>query len=208
MIELTLSKKIFLYLCIFITILTILVGCTTSDSLNTYRDDQLGFSIEYPSSWRLEKNERLFGEVILEKEPSLLSDGSARISFSFAPAMIQDDFFLENTMLEGMAKNIENMVAEYGSDSTEIVSHPKTVPTSFGFIVVSIISIDTYALPDESEKNRTGFMDEDHEQIIAKYYFVDPENERFGLASVYYGVDEKINEQANQVINSLSFIEN
>ncbi|MCB0035842.1 MAG: hypothetical protein KDE51_17545 [Anaerolineales bacterium] len=198
-------KKFFEY-CIYI-FLVILVGCSNNDSTVVHYDNELDFSIEYPTSWQLENNERMIGEVTLDKPPSLINDGSARIEFSFGRIIREENLFLEDTMLEGMEENIKNTISKYESNTAEVLLHPEVVSTSFGFIVVSTISIDTYALPDGSEKNRTGFMDENHEQIIEKYYFVDPKAERFASATLYYGLDEKINKQANEIINSLRFIE-
>jgi hypothetical protein len=183
-------------------VVLIAVGCTASISKQSYENLEIGLGLEKPDNWDLVYSERN-GAIYLEAEKGVWKKDTIRIEIHGQSCLsdAQEPTTSYNTPKEEIEWNIQRMKVLYNLDSIPIIQEP--MPNKIGNYEVTeaVIEIPAAVLEGGSRENRGS----DASQIINMFQINDSGNSSV-MAYVFESNDEKLNTQAEEIIDSIRFI--
>ena len=193
-------QKIAILLAVILVTL-LLTGCHSTISKKQFCEDpQLEIAFEYSDRWKLETGERLENLVVLESKGGLLERGSARIEILVGfPVSRSID------LQEGLDDRISNKARLYELDSITVIQSPTVVEEERYQIAMATISIPTTSMPAGSPRNQMGGRDTNSSQIIDMYTIRNDDN-NFLEVTIYQGNSQELNAEAEEIVNSIDFI--
>lgn len=182
-------------LILFITFM--ILGCDSVSEDKVYTNSQFGIRLEKSENWNLEYIERN-GSIVIKAENE--SEDSARIEiygFACVPSLFKNSE-------EALKSELERTHAAYDLESVTIIQEPRSEQINGFEIATAVISLPTMSLPEDSVINQVGQQDPDVFQMIQMFAIRDQENNSI-LVYVYQGRSEKLNTEAEGIIDSIEF---
>jgi len=178
-------------------ILFMILGCNSVSEGKVYTNSQFGIRLEKPENWDLVFVERN-GSIVMKAENE--TKDSARIEiygFACVPSL-----FVNSE--EALKSELGRTHAAYDLESVTIIQEPRSEQINGYEIATAIISLPTMTLPEDSVINQVGQQDPDIFQMIEMFAIRDQENHSI-MVYVYQGHNEKLNTEAEEIINSIEF---
>ena len=195
-----LYRQIYLRMILIISFSMAISGCVSSTSKEIYEDNQLNIQLEYPKTWNLELSERVDNSIVLQSDQGIFEENSARVEI-LVGVPINSPIDLE----EGLEKRISNLGHLYDLGTVTVIQSPSQGEREDYEIATAIISIPTMKIPDNSPVNQLNHRDFNVSQIICLYTLRN-ENDFDIEVSIYKGNSDELNNQAEDIVNSIKYI--
>ncbi len=182
-------------------VLLLTLGCSsTLTKLSLYENFEFGISLQRSEIWDIYYSKRNGDIMIFAK---LINNNSmSHINIS-GPACVPGPEW-EYDPLQDLEDEIINIRNYYDLNEITIISDPTVTDINGKKTYREIIEIPTMALPEDSPMNRMGEQDPQIYQTI-ELYSINKQN-AYVTVRIYLGINEEINHQAKEIINSIEFI--
>lgn len=189
-----------LLLWLMIPLTLVLSGCKQVP-LEYYENQEWDFSLKYPRNWEFNEDERVVNDFSLLATKGVFHKSGAWIYIS---AWFPED---SPTDLETKMEHYIDVFAgeEKNIKSAEVVSISTIVSSEQYEMISATLSIPTLDIPEESYANQMGERGENITQMVDIYILRNSQGQDISI-EVYKGTDESLNEQADEIVQSIRFI--
>lgn len=178
-------------------------GCSLTSSKQRYENPEFGISLDKPTSWRTEFDERN-GSIVLEAEEGIWNKNSASVEI-YGYACDLTNSTLLNIDKELLEADIKRLRILYDLDSVTILKEPTVIENKEYIIGITTIQIPTEVLAKDSPRNQVG-QGIDIFQTIDVLAIKDRNNSAAVMAYIYKGLSEELNTEAQDIVDSIKFI--
>jgi hypothetical protein len=189
-----------LLLWLMIPLTLVLSGCKQVP-LEYYENKEWNFSLKYPGNWEFNEDDRVENDFSLLAKKGLFHKSGAWIYIS---AWFPED---SPTDLETKIEHYIDVFAGEGKNikSAEVVSISSIDSSDQYEMISATLSIPTLDIPEESYANQMGERGENVMQMVDIYILCNSQGQDISI-KVYKGTDESLNEQADEIVQSIRFI--
>ncbi len=170
-------------------------GCSSTTSKEIYENSEFGISLEKPSNWSLQSDERS-RSIVLEAETGIWNKDSILIviqGIAVSPLPYDSKQELE--------ANIDRLRMVYNLDSVTVIQESAIVEDEVYEMATATILIPTMSIPEDSTANQVGVQDPDMFQTVDMRTIRCPDN--FALIYIYKGNSEQLNAEAEAIVDSI-----
>ncbi len=183
---------------LMLLIVSIISGCNSRSSKQTYENPEFGISFERPKNWSVEYDERT-RSIALKAEVGMWKKEMARIDI-MGVAISPSPYVSE----QELKANIDRIRILYNLDSVNIVQEPTIIENEDYEIATATILIATTSLPKDSPLNQFGVQEPGTFQRIDMWTIKCTDN--FALVYVYKGSNEQLNTEAEAIVDSIELV--
>lgn len=183
-------------------VIFLLAGCGPTSRQIEYQNKETGIWFEMPGNWTAEYYDRN-AMVYVSGRRATVPDAVAYITISAGHCSNQlDSVDTELEALTVMVKNdIERMGRLYGLETVEILEEPTRVEGKYSEGIRAVVQIPTAAMGEDPKEVPAGNPASVAFQIIEVYAI--NYNQNILWIHFYPGSDERLNDQAREIIRSM-----
>lgn len=188
---------------VIIPLISALSGCG-SPSLVYYENQEWNFSVKYPDNWELSEDSRVANDFSLQATKGLFNKSSARIVITswFLIPEEGPPAELETTM-ENYLTAVAGMTHIF--KSLEVLQISKVIDYHTHRMIWATVSVPTLDIVEDSKSNQMGQRNEHVFQTIDIYILRNSQGQDI-VVEVYKGTDDGLNSQAEEIVESIKFI--
>ncbi len=187
----------------FISLTYLLLGCSTG-SLNNYENPKWNFGMEYKDNWELNDDTRVANDFSLQATENLPQRSSARIQL-IAETPTREDAFAElGVAMENYLKVISQRTHQI--KSLQIIQVSDVIDNGNYKMISATVSVPTLDIVEGSNVNQMGQRDKNISQIIDIYILQNRQGQNI-IVEVYKGTNEELNSEADEIVQSIYFID-
>lgn len=199
-------KILLLLVTLVVIIFTIVFSGCRQPSLKNYENQRWHFSLEYPDNWTLSENSRVSNDFSLKATKGLFNKSRVRIEIlSVFPATEETTPVELEIAMENYLTSVAEMTHIY--KSMEILQVSNVIDNDYHKMIWATISVPTIDITEDAnaKSNQMGQRDENTFQLIDIYILQSRHGRKIEI-EVYKGTNEDLNSQADEIVQSIRFI--